>query len=192
MRGSGPAIRAPRVRGVASTQGPCRGRVASIAHILALSERYTSARRITTRTLARRATGSSTWLERCAGGRVTIESAIAFVRWLSEHWPPGLEWPRDTERPEPASAAELSSKHASETLARTMRLRPDGQLASVAALCAALEVPRSVYYAVVRRYRDEVGAQRWPRPGSASERMLTALSASGDARFASRRAKDET
>ena len=100
MRGSGPAIRAPRVRGVASTQGPCRGRVASIAHILALSERYTSARRITARTLARRATGSSTWLERCAGGRVTIESAIAFVRWLSEHWPPGLEWPRDTERPE--------------------------------------------------------------------------------------------
>ena len=66
-------------------------------------------------------------------------------------------------------------------------LGPAGQIASPGALCRALGLKRSVYYAVVRRYRDDVGAGRWPRAGSDSDRMLTALSASGDSRFASRR-----
>ena len=52
---------------------------------------------------------------------------------------------------------------------------------------APSELNRSVYYAVVRRYRDEIGAGRWPRAASDSNRMLIALSASGDVRFASRR-----
>ena len=73
--------------------------------------------------------------------------------------------------------------------AAALRLGPSGQIASPVALCRALWVRRSVYYAVVRRYRDEIGAKRWPQAGSDSERMLIALSASGDARFASRRTR---
>ena len=76
-----------------------------------------------------------------------------------------------------------------ETFASAMRLGPSGQIASPGALCSALGLNRSVYYAVVRRYRDEVGAGRWPRSGNDSERMLIALSTSGDVRFASRRAR---
>ena len=72
-------------------------------------------------------------------------------------------------------------------LALAMRLGPSGQLASPGTLCRALGLNRSVYYAVVRRYRDEIGAGRWPRAASDSNRMLIALSASGDVRFASRR-----
>ena len=70
-----------------------------------------------------------------------------------------------------------------------IRLGPSGQLASPGAFCRALGLNRSVYYAVVRRYRDEIGADRWPRAGSDCERMLIVLSTSGDIRFASRREK---
>ena len=198
-------------------------RIHQICDILVLAECYMVARRIAPSTLSHRAIRSSTWLERCATGNVTIRSAIAFVQWLSNHWPFGLEWPAGIERPAPergsparAHVAPLArigtspspfdvsrqhrpapaggddwGSHLSGELMGTAaaRLGPSGQIASPGALCQALGVERSVYYAVVRRYRDEIGAGRWPRSGSASERMLIALSASGDARFASRRAR---
>ena len=61
--------------------------------------------------------------------------------------------------------------------------------ASAGALCRALGLNRSLYDAVVRRYRDEVGAGRWPRGGTDSERMPVALGTSRDVRFASRRTR---
>ena len=73
----------------------------AIEDILLLAGRYARARRIATSTLARIATGSSTWLDRCASGRVTIRSAVSVVQWLSDHWPEGLEWPSDIARPQP-------------------------------------------------------------------------------------------
>ncbi|MDE2823192.1 MAG: hypothetical protein OXK79_06775, partial [Chloroflexota bacterium] len=72
-------------------------------------------------------------------------------------------------------------------MAEAFRLGPSGQIASPGALCRALGLKRSVYYAVVRRYQDEVGADRWPRSGSNSDKKLIALSASGDSRFSLRR-----
>ena len=130
---------------VFSSEVDVMGRVHPICDILNLAERCAGARQIALSTLSRRATGSSTWLERCATGNVTIQSV--------------------------------------------MRLAPSGLIASPGALCPALGLNRSVYYAVLRRYRDEIGAGRWPRSGSDSERMLIALSTSGDVRFASRRAR---
>ena len=165
------------------------GHVHQICEIQTLSEHYVVARRITHATLARNATGSSTWLERCAQGRVTIQSAIAYVEWLSEHWPPGLEWPEGIERPNGGSNPVNTAARESERLAACARLGPSGEVATPAALCRALGVGRSVFYAVVSRYSDETGAERWPRPGSASEQMLIALSATGDRRFASRRGR---
>ena len=162
--------------------------VYQIDEILTLAERYASARRMSEATLSYRATRSSTWLERCARGRVTLHSAIAFVQWLCDHWPPGLAWPERIERPESGRNAASVQDPGVERLGSAARLGPDGRIACAAALCAALGIPRSVYHAVVRRYRDEVGAQRWPRAGSESERMLTALSAARDVRFAGRRA----
>ena len=72
-----------------------------ITEILNLAHRYARARRIAPSTLSRRANRSSTWLDRCATGNVTIRSAIAFVQWLSNNWPLGLEWPSGIDRPEP-------------------------------------------------------------------------------------------
>jgi len=68
--------------------------------LLLLANRYAAARQIATSTLAREATGSSTWFERCATGRVTIRSATAVVQWLSDHWPKDLEWPVGIIRPQ--------------------------------------------------------------------------------------------
>ena len=192
--------------------------------ILRLASRYAAARRIATSTLARVATGSSTWFDRCETGRVTIRSATAVVQWLSDHWPKELEWPADIERPEgvpdPVAASLVGSsvppddllgavkeakrrmfaavqrgdwegarRAESEMLAAGMRLGPSGQIASPAALCRALGVRRYVYDDVVRRYRDEIGAGRWPRAGNRCDRVLTALTSAGDARFASRWAR---
>ena len=83
--------------------------------------------------------------------------------------------------------AQATPPFGDESIAAAMRLAPSRRIASPGSLCRALGLKRSVYYAVVRRYRDEVGAGRWPRSGNNSERMLIALSTSGDVRFASRR-----
>ena len=185
--------------------------------ILSLASCYAEAKRITDSTLAREATGSSTWLKRCASGRVTIRSAIAVVQWLSDHWPENLDWPSDIPRPSPSRGAfitrsipggtalssdtslvqnnrvgqngDIASVGDSTTQALEfgMRLNASGQITSPAAFCQALGVRRYVYDDVVRRYRDGICAERNPRPGSGCSRVLTALSAAGDVRFASRR-----
>ena len=82
----------------------------AIQDILRLANRYATARHIATSTLAREATGSSTWFERCVTGRVTIRSATAVVQWLSDHWPKELEWPVDIVRPESGSRAGMTGE----------------------------------------------------------------------------------
>ena len=82
----------------------------AIHDILRLANRYATARHIATSTLAREATGSSTWFERCATGRVTIRSATAVVQWLADHWPKELEWPGDIVRPESGSGAGMTGE----------------------------------------------------------------------------------
>ena len=69
------------------------------------------------------------------------------------------------------------------------RLRPDGRIASVPALCDALHLSRDVYYDVVRRFAGRRGIGRRTRTGSASDRMLRALANAGDTRFALFRAR---
>ena len=185
----------------------------AISDMLRLANRYAGAKKIARSTLARTATGSSTWFDRCATGRVTIRSAVAVVQWLSDHWPEGTAWPIDIPRPEPAPDSPAAAHFAPSTLAddclgavrrsawqavrraegemiaAAMRLGPSGRIASPAAFCRALGVRRHVYDDVVRRYRDEIGAGRWPRAGNGCDRVLSALAAAGDVRFASRRAR---
>ena len=113
------------------------------------------------------------------------------------------EWPIDIERPEqakdsPASARinasacpEAQSRTQAELLANdefaaAIRLGASKKIACPNELCRALGVRRAVYDTVVGRYRDEVGAGDWPRPGTDSDRVLLVLAVSGDVRFASR------
>lgn len=69
-----------------------------------------------------------------------------------------------------------------------MTLRKDGRIASPDALCLALGSARHVYDDVVRRYADGRPGSVPRDPRSETGRMLAALVASGDVRFAARRA----
>ncbi len=72
-------------------------------------------------------------------------------------------------------------------LRAALTLRPDGRLASPKALCRFLHARRYTYDEVVRQYADgHPRANREPRAGTLSARMLAALVAAGDARFTSR------
>ena len=115
----------------------------TIHEILALAERYAGARRISRWTLSRQSTGSSTWLERCAQGRVTFESASRFVRWLSTHWPLGLEWPPGVERPECAHDARSGEQRATREWASGLFAWEDkpGSGAQLAHIAQNLEDP---------------------------------------------------
>ncbi|MXY66978.1 MAG: hypothetical protein F4Y47_00255 [Acidobacteriia bacterium] len=72
--------------------------------VLSAAERYMGARGIAGTTLCRLAVGNSTVWERLPSGHVTIRTAARLLQWLSDHWPPHLEWPPDVPRPEPQPA----------------------------------------------------------------------------------------
>ena len=52
-----------------------------------------------------------------------------------------------------------------------VRLIASGEVTSPAALWRALNASRDVYRGGIRHYRDGADATRWPRGGSASERV---------------------
>ena len=52
-------------------------------------------------TIARLASGSGATYDRLRGGAdITSRRAARILRWLSDHWPPDEEWPRDISRPD--------------------------------------------------------------------------------------------
>ena len=81
---------------------------------------------------------------------------------------PGLEWPRDIERPAGGDEPDLRLVPSASP---SVRIGPDGTVASPAALWRALGVSRDVYRGGIRRDRDGADATRRPRGGSASERV---------------------
>ena len=82
---------------------------------------------------------------------------------------------------------DAARKAEQEKLAAALRIGPNGRIASISALCLALGARRDVYRDVVQRYRDGRSQGKRPREGTITHKMLTALVACGDKRFASRR-----
>lgn len=189
--------------------------------LVSLIEVAALGRRVTPATMSRLCSGSGDMHARLRAGRdITSRRAERIVRWLSDHWPAGAEWPPGVPRPaaatpdsppagsgretpecqidDPVAAARAAydrmvdavgpaERHAAaaEALAIGARLDPrTGQIASPAALCAALGVRRQLYYDAVRRHR---AGGRPPRPGSQTAHMLAALQRAGDVRFTSRK-----
>ena len=180
-----------------------------------MAERYARHHGLALSTVGRLAGGHGHFFERVADGRVTIRRVGRAVQWFSDCWPAELEWPEELQRPAPgpeapaeaadplqavraahervaaaAASGDSMALHAAEeaALKAGSTLRADGRIASPVALCEALHVSRDIYYDVVRRFAGTRGARRHTRTGSASERVLGALVASGDTRFALRRA----
>lgn len=46
------------------------------------------------------------------GKDITIGRFERAMRWFSDNWPPGADWPADVERPQPASPSTNSSEDA--------------------------------------------------------------------------------
>jgi hypothetical protein len=118
------------------------------------------------------------------------------LRWFSARWPEHLPWPQGIVRPEPTqqAGADATAPDAERepSLREAMALGPNARLRSPAALCKALRIRRTTYDYVVRRYSD-VGdrADAVPQRDTWTRRLLDHLVASGDERFALRRARVE-
>ena len=77
----------------------------AIQDVRVVAERYMGARNIAGSTLCRLATGNSTVWERLPTGNVTVRTVARLMQYLSDHWPPHLEWPPDVPRPAPSAEA---------------------------------------------------------------------------------------
>lgn len=118
------------------------------------------------------------------------------LRWFSAHWPEHLSWPHGIVRPEPPQHVEADATtpdaEREPSLKEAMALGPNGRLRSPAALCKALRIGRTTYDYVVRRYSDAGDrADAVPQRATWTRRLLDHLVASGDERFAVRRARIE-
>ena len=68
--------------------------------LIRLGERYATARGVSLARVATLAAGDGKFFARLQSGQTcTLRTAGRVVRWLSERWPDGTEWPRDLERP---------------------------------------------------------------------------------------------
>ena len=78
-----------------------------------MGESYAADRRISVSRVGFLAASDGKFFTRlAAGGTCTIRTARGVVRWFSNHWPPGLEWPPDVPRPEPSPASSDEAKEA--------------------------------------------------------------------------------
>ena len=69
-------------------------------HIILLIEMLAAARHRSPHTIGRLASGSGDFYARLAAGHdLTTRRASRVVRYLSDHWPAGVEWPAGVPRP---------------------------------------------------------------------------------------------
>lgn len=70
---------------------------------------YAEAKRLSTSTVSRYASGSGAFLHRLDNGAtVTMARLQRIVQWFSDHWPEDLDWPADVPRPAPAADSPAS------------------------------------------------------------------------------------
>ena len=127
------------------------------------------------------------------------------IQWFSDNWPVDLAWPADIPQPDPApdspymqallapSGADAGGQAGPDRSALT-RLNKQGHIADVQGFLDALTggicpILRPTYDQVVAQYADgKARATAWPRRNSNARKVLDALMAAGDRRFAERAA----
>lgn len=71
-----------------------------IEHLLILAELYGSNKAIALSTVSLYAAGQGRLMERLrAGCQITVGRRDRILQWFSDHWPAGLDWPQEIERP---------------------------------------------------------------------------------------------
>ncbi|HUO54932.1 MAG TPA: hypothetical protein VMU18_09335 [Rhodoblastus sp.] len=71
-----------------------------IADLLRVIDVYRSAAGVTDSTLSTRIFNEGMKVKRLrAGADMNTRRVVVALRWLSSHWPEGVEWPEDVRRP---------------------------------------------------------------------------------------------
>ena len=74
------------------------------SHLLLLADIKLESSGMSRAAISRAALNDNTFLTRVdRGENFTIGNFDKVVRWLSENWPDGIDWPADIERPAPES-----------------------------------------------------------------------------------------
>lgn len=77
--------------------------------LLRLIERYAEGRGLTVSTVSTYAAGAGDMHGRLSRGHdITTRRAARIAQWLSNHWPPGVDWPADIPRPDPQQDREAA------------------------------------------------------------------------------------
>ena len=131
-----------------------------------LIRRYAAGRGATESYASRLATGSGDTLTRIdTGTSLTARRAARIVQWLSDHWPPGAEWPADIPRPDPS---------------------PDSPAAAPAPPAAAPADPLAAVEAARARRLEAMERSDWDAAQTAAdEAVMAALILSPDGQVAS-------
>ena len=78
---------------------------------MVLADAYRATNPLSESRLGQLAAGNPIFYARLrAGSSCTIKLYTRVLEWFSNHWPPGLEWPPDVPRPEPAPASSDETK----------------------------------------------------------------------------------
>lgn len=63
------------------------------ADVKKICDRYCAAKGISHVTLCSKSIGNGRFLDNMKGGHVVLLYVDRLIRWLSDNWPEGLEWP---------------------------------------------------------------------------------------------------
>lgn len=169
-------------------------------HLIVLAERFAEESGEALSSVSLYASGSGGTINRLRrGGDVMSRTYLRIIQWFSDHWPLRLDWPADIPRPDPAPdspavKALMARFGAPEPGAALTALDAHGRIADVEAFLDALTggicpILRPTYDQVVAQYADgKPKATAWPRRNSNARKVLDALTAAGDVRFAERAA----
>ena len=171
-------------------------------------------------TISYRAVGKGDLFARIRQGKgITIATYNRVLQYFSDHWPIDLLWPLDIPRPNPAPdspamqalIASLGAPSPDADLNESTNdsgpraLNARGHIVDPKAFCRGLSPTITgvddtrliasmldTYYQVIAQYADgRPRADKYPRKRSNAARVLDALVAAGDTRFAVRAAREQ-
>ncbi len=171
-------------------------------HLIMLAERYAGATGDAVSSVSLYSSGSGGTINRLRrGGDVMSRTYHRMSQWFSDNWPVSLSWPADIPRPDPAPDSPCvqavlagGDGQAGPDRSALTRLNDQGHIADVQGFLDALTggicpILRPTYDQVVAQYADgRPRATAWPRRNSNARKVLDALTAAGDRRFAERAA----
>ena len=173
-----------------------------ITNLVKLAQIFANANGIKISTVSQYASGQGMLFQRLqSGADITHGRSTRILQWFADNWPVDLSWPADIPHPDPAPDSPYmqalltgAGGQAGPDRTALTRLNEQGHIADVQGFLDALTggicpILRPTFDQVVAQYADgKPRATAWPRRNSNARKVLDALMAAGDRRFAERAA----